>query len=67
MELQMERERGEREQLLASILDFDQPAPPAPSALPPIPAESARPGDGMETPAAPLAAQGDRPTTWPRR
>ena len=53
MELQMERERGEREQLLASILDFDQPAPPTPSALP---AEPAPPGDGADAPAVPLAA-----------
>ncbi len=51
MELQMERERGEREQLLASILDFDQPAPP---------------GDGADAPDAPLAARRGAPDTWPR-
>jgi flagellar biogenesis protein FliO len=37
MELQMERERDKREQLLAGILNFDQPptpAPPPPTAVP---------------------------------
>jgi len=39
MELQMERERNEREQLLASILNFDQPAAARPlAAEPPVPA-----------------------------
>jgi glycosyl transferase family 2 len=60
MELQMERERGEREQLLASILDFDQPAPPA------LPAEPSPPGDGADAPAVPLAARRGAPDTWTR-
>jgi len=39
MELQMERERNEREHLMASILNFDQPAVERPvSAEPPVPA-----------------------------
>lgn len=40
MELQMERERNEREHLMASILNFDQPAAPARplAAEPPVPA-----------------------------
>lgn len=47
MELQMERERGEREQLLASILNFDQqPDTAPPPEYPPI---------------APLGVRGTRP------
>jgi glycosyltransferase involved in cell wall biosynthesis len=48
MELQMERERGEREQLLASVLNFDQGQDTGPTAAAP-------------SPIATLGARGERP------
>jgi hypothetical protein len=46
MELQMERERNEREQLVASILNFDQPQPPNVESPYPIAAPTPIRGDG---------------------
>ena len=55
MELQMERERGEREQLLANILNFNEPATPT---------DGVEPDGGEQAPHPATAARRPDPSDW---
>ena len=55
MELQMERERGEREQLLANILNFNEPATPT---------GGVEPDGGEQAPHPATAARRPDPSDW---